>query len=1242
LPEIPIKEALNKAFIKVRPERAAIETFKINFIRLLDIIKANPNESEEFLKNLVSDFLKKTWYGENRFINTKDRMDLVIHNGKDTETPVGVIIEAKKPGNKYEMVSRENLNAKAMQELLLYYFRETIDNKNVDLKHLIITNTIEWFVFDAYEFFRFFSNDKKLTALYTDFKSGSLLGKDTDYFYTQIAGSYIEHHKKDIKYVYFNSANYEPILRDTDKAADNKLISLYKLLSPEHLLKLSFVNDSNTLNQNFYAELLFIMGLSEEKRDSKKVIVRNKLENRKEGSLIENAIFQLSDFISDENLLFEIALELTLTWVNRILFLKLLESQQLLYQKKNPEYTFLNIDKIKNLGDLNTLFFKVLAQETKNRPESIRKRFAHVPYLNSSLFDMTNTEMSYFPIANLQETELPIFSGTVLKDRIGNKMKGNINTLQYIFEFLDAYDFSSEGSEEIQEENKTLINASVLGLIFEKINGYSDGSYFTPGFITTYICRETIRQVVVDKFNEAKSWKASSFDELKNYIDNKSIAGIKEANVIINSITICDPAVGSGHFLVSALNEIIAIKSDLGVLADSKSIKLKNCTAETVNDELMILDEDSNFYVYNAKNAESRRIQETIFREKRRIIEGSLFGVDMNLNSVKICNLRLWIELLKNAYYTEESGYTELETLPNIDINIKCGNSLISRFELDIDLKEELSKLKYTVKDYQEAVYKYKNAIAKNEKEELDKLIKDIKNNFKGGVQKNTVLSIKKGNLHGELDSLVGQRELFDLSPEEQSKREKRIGEIIQKIAEIERQIGEIDKNIIYKNAFEWRFEFPEVLNDNGDFIGFDAVIGNPPYIQLQDNHGELADIYYGFGYECFSRSGDIYQLFYERAYDLLKEKRYLCFITSNKWMRAAYGEKTRNFFVGKANPKILIDFAGQKVFESATVDVNIILLEKDENKQKTVSCIIKDDCKSNMTGYIEQHGNLISFPANGQSWVILSDIEKRIKEKIETIGKPLKDWDINIYRGILTGCNEAFIIDKQKRDELIKKDEKSVEIIRPILRGRDIARYQVNFADLYLINTHNGMPSKNILPIDIKVYPAIKEHLDKYIIKIKNRDDQGTTPYNLRSCAYMEDFSKQKITWGNLNLSAAYTLAPEDMFINAPATMIVPGDKYLLGILNSKLADYYIRNLGVTRNGGYFEYKPMFVSKMPIPILNSDEKRDIESLVTDVLSLKESRADFFDVDMALNNSIYDLYQLTEEEKEFINLINLS
>ena len=1226
MPEISIKNALNKAFIKVRPQRACIDNFKKNFMYLQECLKLNAKEHEEHLKNLVSDFLKNTWYGKEYYINTKDRIDLAIHTGKDSSDPVGVIIETKTPGNKTEMIKKNNLDSKAMQELLFYYLQETVDNNNIDLKHLVITNINEWYIFDAKVFYNLFSLDKNLVEHYKSLKNKKLNNNKSEYFYSEIASPAIRDKEKEIKYVYFNINDYEKTLTDTDGEEDNKLIGLYKIFSPEHLLKLSFKNDSNSLNQSFYDELLYIMGLSEETTDGKKVIIRKKPEDRKEGSLIENTLFQLSIFEFSEEKIYEIALELTITWINRILFLKLLESQQIKYQKDNSDYAFLNIDKIKDFNDLNTLFFNVLAKEPKERDVSIKSQFKYVPYLNSSLFDLTNTERTYIKIVSLKDKAIEIFKGTVLKDNSGNKRKGNINNLSYIFEFLDAYDFSSEGSEEIQEENKTLINASVLGLIFEKINGYKDGSYFTPGFITTYICRETIRHVVLNKFNELKNWNAGCFDELKNYIDNKSINGILEANNIINSITICDPAVGSGHFLVSALNEIITIKSELGILADNKGIKLQNCNIEIVNDELIILDDNSNFYNYNFRNLESRRIQETIFQEKRRIIEGSLFGVDINTNSVKICRLRLWIELLKNAYYTEESNHTELETLPNIDINIKCGNSLISRFNLDIDLKEELSKLTYTVKDYQDAVYKYKNAVAKKEKEELDNLITAIKDNFKGGVQKNTILSIKKIKLHGELN-LLTQGELFGLSQDEQIKKEKRLNEIEQKIREIEQQIEDINNNVIYENAFEWRFEFPELLNQDGDFIGFDAIIGNPPYIQLQSNHGELANIYSDADYECFSRTGDIYQLFYEKGYEILKEKRCLCFITSNKWMRAAYGEKTRNFLSSKTNPKILIDFAGKKVFDSATVDVNIILIEKDENEKKTISCIVKDDFKNNMAEYIEKHGTTLEF-LSSNSWVILNPLEKRIKEKIENIGVPLKEWDISINYGIKTGCNEAFIIDKQKRDELIKKDKKSAEIIRPILRGRDIARYQVNFADLYLINTHNGIPSKNIPPIEVKEYPVVKEHLDKYWTKIKNRDDQGVTPYNLRSCIYTDDFFKQKIVYREISNKMDACFISDEMFINNKSYMITGSMlEYLLGILNSSLFNNIIlKSANVTGGKG-----ADFLNQIRIPYPEKNDK--ITPLVYKHIEEKDSKKLDKDIDI----EVARIYNLSNEEIEYIN-----
>ncbi|MDR0605380.1 MAG: Eco57I restriction-modification methylase domain-containing protein [Bacteroidales bacterium] len=938
MPEIPINEVLTKAFIKVRPERAAIERFKTNFITLLDTIKASPAETEEFLKNLVSDFLKKTWYESDCFINTSARIDMVIHTGKDTGSPIGVIIEAKRPGNKNEMISRTSLNAKAMQELLLYYLRETVDNKNIELKHLIITNATEWYIFNAREFYHCFTQDKKLLELYTDFKTGSLLEKDNTFFYNQIAAPYIKKNEKDLHYVYINISDYEKTIRGSDRDEDNRLIRLFKLFSPYHLLKRPFANDSNTLNQNFYVELLYIMGLSEEKEGNKKVIVRNQRSKRERGSLIENAIFQLSDDVSSEQKQFDIALELVITWINRILFLKLLEAQQLQYQDGNPAYAFLNIKTIKNYNDLSTLFFKVLAVEPKSRDEAVNKRYKNVPYLNSSLFDKTEIEVKYFSISNLQNEDMTIFPSTVLKDTAGNKRKGAINSLEYIFEFLDAYDFAGEGSENIQEENKTLINASVLGLIFEQINGYKDGSYFTPGFITSFIASETIRLIVIDKFNKVKGWKAVTVDDIYNKLNSEDI---KEANEIINSLTICDPAVGSGHFLVSALNEIIAIKSDLGILVDDRGRRLRDYKITIENDELMIYNEDQKFFTYNYKSEESRRIQETLFQEKQRIIENSLFGADINPNSVKICRLRLWIELLKNAYYTKESGYKELETLPNIDINIKCGNSLISRFDVDIDLGKEISKLDFTIQDYKNAVYNYKNSTDKGKKQELEKLIAKIKNNFKVEIRNQDKLFIRKKNLMIELDEIKHQGEFFEIT-EEKGKKEKRIFEIEKEMEKIERVFDEYENNKIYKNAFEWRFEFPEVLNDGGNFIGFDAIIGNPPYgiLNKKQNKSESIivpdeELEYYKNTPLYNPAGggmlNIFRLFIVKSLSLLKEGGIFCQIfplaftgdISIKNLRKHIFDTTQIMFI-EAFPER--DDTNKRVFEAVKMSVCILL----------------------------------------------------------------------------------------------------------------------------------------------------------------------------------------------------------------------------------------------------------------------------------------------------------------------------
>ena len=268
---------------------------------------------------------------------------------------------------------------------------------------------------------------------------------------------------------------------------------------------------------------------------------------------------------------------------------------------------------------------------------------------------------------------------------------------------------------------------------------------------------------------------------------------------------------------------------------------------------------------------------------------------------------------------------------------------------------------------------------------------------------------------------------------------------------------------------------------------------------------------------------------------------------------------------------------------------------------------------------------------------MILSPVEQSIKRKIEAIGTPLKDWDIIINYGIKTGANDAFIIDGAKRNELISADPKSAEIIRPILRGRDIKRYGFDFADLWLINTHNGIKDKDIPPVDINQYPAVKAHLDKYWDKISVRNDKGYTPYNLRNCVYTDDFSKQKIVWGNLCLSAQYAWVEDEMYVNAPSPFITNANKYILALLNSKVVDWYIKMLGVSRNGGYYEYKPMFVEMAPIPHPSSNIQLEIETLVDKLLSSKMNKRDFSSYEKQIDEIVFSIYGISEIEKSFLN-----
>ncbi|TAH03864.1 MAG: hypothetical protein EAZ15_01550 [Sphingobacteriales bacterium] len=401
------KKAL-KAFLKQKPLRSEIDVFKTNLIILIDkisLIEKRPiDESEEHLKNDLRDFLRDTYYRETNAINTKDKKDLVIHLDKSTNSDAGVIIEAKRPSNVGEMVMANNPNKKALHELILYYLDERNKVGNFQLKQLVITNINEWYIIDANQFDKHIYNNKQIQNLY---KTKVNDNKNNPFFYQEIE-KIIAKIDVEIPCVYFDIREYNTILRNNQKEDDRELIALFKILSPQHLLKIVSPNDSNSLDEKFYKELLHIIGL-EEAREGTKNVIRRKQENRNTASLIEltidaitteDLLYKLPDQsvygTSKEERLFNVALELCITWINRILFLKLLEGQLITYHKTSSgaggAYRFLNPEMINSFDELFKLFHKVLAVNLADRTEAIKSKYSKVPYLNSSLFEISELE----------------------------------------------------------------------------------------------------------------------------------------------------------------------------------------------------------------------------------------------------------------------------------------------------------------------------------------------------------------------------------------------------------------------------------------------------------------------------------------------------------------------------------------------------------------------------------------------------------------------------------------------------------------------------------------------------------------------------------------------------------------------------------------------------------------------------------------------------------------------------------
>jgi hypothetical protein len=854
-------------------------------------------------------------------------------------------------------------------------------------------------------------------------------------------------------------------------------------------------------------------------------------------------------------------------------------------------------------------------------------------------------------IRGIPDAQMEIFNKTVLKDERGKRAKGTLPNLDYIFKFLDAYNFASDALGGVTSTSKTLINASVLGLIFEKINGYKDGSFFTPGFITDYMARDVLERTVVQKFNEKKSWKCENLEDVSDKIED-----ISEANEIVDDIRVADVAVGSGHFLVSALNRLLAIKSELNILcdADGKRIKRRDLILKVDNDELSVVDDEGEPFEYKPGNEESQRYQEALFNEKRRIIENCLFGVDLNPNSVNICRLRLWIELLKNAYYTKESGYKQLQTLPNIDINIKVGDSLLSKYPvqnghvvLDFLQKEDKADKKNglaaKLKEYRKNVQDYKAGGTSYNKQQLRLNIAGLKSQLK------------------EPPSI----DLF----------------------------GNIVKNndIDFSNSLEWMFEFPEILDDEGRFTGFDAIIGNPPYVQLQ-SMGEMSDVYSKRDYSCYNKSADLYCLFVERAYSLLKKNGYFSFIMPNKWMLVDYGKELRQF-MSQTSLKKILNFGDVQFFADATIYVCIFVSQKSGDKMPVLACSLNS---KNYHGEFEKEvkAATFEFPAENfraSEWSIRNKLHDSVLQKMN-VGTALKDMPISIYRGILTGFNDAFFIDGKTREKLIAEDPKSEELIKPLLRGRDINAWVTEKEDQYLIGT---FPALNL---DIDQYPAIKNHLlsfgiekleqtgAKHIVngeEIKARKKTSNKWFETQDqIGYYKEFAKPKIVYPNMTSVFPFTydetgsfgndksfiitqkeksqnlskgtenvIASEAKQSNAETTSdVIPAKagisspsgynllKALLAIFNSNLVKLWIWYNCPELMGGTREIRKAYFENLRIPLDNAELLQQLATLADEIIRLKKESGEAAQKQIAtletqVNTLVYQLYGITDAEE---------
>lgn len=842
---------------------------------------------------------------------------------------------------------------------------------------------------------------------------------------------------------------------------------------------------------------------------------------------------------------------------------------------------------------LTKLFFETL--NTK-RPkgefhiEGLEGRLngSHVPYLNGGLFEPEKNKATLkvdFPISYFEE----------------------------LLEFFEQYNFTID--ENSPDDHEVGIDPEMLGHIFENLleENREKGAFYTPKEIVQYMCQESLIQYLYNHFGKRQ--------DIDDFIRQHTVSGFlaerdnaTKVNQLLDDIKVCDPAIGSGAFPIGMLQEIFDAKRFI--------------------------------YPYLKTNQPFDPAA-----TKKNIIQNSIYGVDIEKGAVDIAQLRFWLALV-----VEELNP---HPLPNLDYKIMQGNSLLEQYE-GIDLSKVALFEEPEVKVYQASMFKEpdtKYGFSEENRDSIKQLVKDYfkeeDKNEKARIHKaidRIVLDHIDKSLEGFENQLLIEIATFEKRYRDKTerltenqkaqydKKSKELKEIAKRKKQLENK-GKARQNLLKfeetdeRPYFLWHLYFMDVFEQGG----FDVMIGNPPYIQIQkmDEAEKLA--LEEAKYDSYTRTGDIYCLFYEKGFELLNDKGTLTFITSNTWMRTKFGDSLRNLFTTKYNPDILLNFEDTQIFPSATVEVNI-LIGKNYSWNKSLEAVaIKSDFKTgdSIHTYL-RHNKIQLHDLTNESWVILSKSDYEIKNQIAEKGTPLKDWALQFYRGFLTGFNDAFFIDAEKKEELIQKDNKSKEFIKPLIRGREIKKYAYNFNDKYVIFTRRDFP--------IDDYPSIREHLSNFRSKLEPKptewDDKkngkwpGRKPgsyswYDFQdNIAYHPIFEKEKLIWLAISDKPAFALDRNKTYVTAPAYIMTSYcNKYLMTLLNSKTMEWYLDKVSSSTGVGTNQWSKIFVEQLPIPELDEKEREPFERIAEYLIFLNDPLND----QVFEKHSNEDVSQIVEE-----------